>query len=563
MMQSLKRKMGHPGEVASSSSSNKKIKTSECDKENTAHNNSTTSAAIPLKASEQHSSHGTDVMTMKVAQLRKELKALGLETTGVKKDLQQRLLQAVNKPTKKPLIVAKSPFTSSATDQSEETREEQQEEPVKEDQMSIVPLEDKPSDGMSIEPISESKITNPEVTKSEQESVKKATEEDEPAISLVEIKQSATLKPHPSIVKTAAALFSPKNLSTNYPRPQEQKPKTRSPLDSIKRGFVQSATQLLSVAVKNSPKKLVPVSSPKPDPVSPPKPDERSAAREISATIEADKLSSAIKSSGQSSSMESSISVAVSSNVKEKQKQLAEARKQRLAEMRGKSKPLSTSNTSLSSATKVAAASATKLVASSTTKTDEKRTLLNAKIREKHAALKNQGLASTNSTGASALKSTGLTSSKETPRLEPPKLVSKPLNQSYSSVKHSVKFQPDSSVRSKAMSPLDTYEISDREESDSDESDYNDSGPKKKIPDWAQKHNLITALKEQYDDTNDRFDPDGIFPEVETCDLEAIFDQKKMRYKKRTSSGNWHQDRVTVAEKLTYKRAMGYDSNNT
>ena len=57
----------------------------------------------------------------------------------------------------------------------------------------------------------------------------------------------------------------------------------------------------------------------------------------------------------------------------------------------------------------------------------------------------------------------------------------------------------------------------------------------------------------------DRIDPDELFPQVSTCDLEAIFDQKKKRYAHRTSSGNWTKDSVSAAEKLVYKRTLGFD----
>jgi len=78
------------------------------------------------------------------------------------------------------------------------------------------------------------------------------------------------------------------------------------------------------------------------------------------------------------------------------------------------------------------------------------------------------------------------------------------------------------------------------------------------IPDWAQKSNLIPALERQFLEGPDRIDPDTIFPEVATCDLEAIFDRSKARYNKRTSSGNWTKDRVTASETLVYKRTMGF-----
>jgi len=71
---------------------------------------------------------------------------------------------------------------------------------------------------------------------------------------------------------------------------------------------------------------------------------------------------------------------------------------------------------------------------------------------------------------------------------------------------------------------------------------------------------LLPALERQFAEGKDRFDPDEIFPEVQTCDLQAIFDSKRTRYIRRTSSGNWTKDRVTAVEKLTYKRAMGYSA---
>ena len=115
----------------------------------------------------------------------------------------------------------------------------------------------------------------------------------------------------------------------------------------------------------------------------------------------------------------------------------------------------------------------------------------------------------------------------------------------------------------KVQSPMDTYEISDREDSDTDDSDSESENEKarKKIPTWAQKVNLYSALEEQYNGRigSKRADPDDIFPEVQSCDLEAIFGPKKSKmYKRRASSGNWANDQVTAAEKLVYKREMGF-----
>lgn len=117
----------------------------------------------------------------------------------------------------------------------------------------------------------------------------------------------------------------------------------------------------------------------------------------------------------------------------------------------------------------------------------------------------------------------------------------------------------------KPQSPMDTYEISDREGSDSDDSDseVENDKQKKRIPLWAQRSNLLGALEEQYNGKVDgkKVDPDDIFPEVQSCDLVAIFGSKKAeKYRSRNSSGNWMRDKATAAEKLVYKREMGFSN---
>ncbi|CAM9588484.1 unnamed protein product, partial [Phaeothamnion confervicola] len=123
----------------------------------------------------------------------------------------------------------------------------------------------------------------------------------------------------------------------------------------------------------------------------------------------------------------------------------------------------------------------------------------------------------------------------------------------------------------------DNYEMSDRDCSDSesgsgDEDDGGGGGggdggdgkeaaprkPKKHIPAWAQGTALREALERQYNGMV--VDPDAIFPEISTCDLEAIFQTKKKRYAKRGSSANWHNDRIKPDEYLVYKRSVGIDT---
>lgn len=114
-------------------------------------------------------------------------------------------------------------------------------------------------------------------------------------------------------------------------------------------------------------------------------------------------------------------------------------------------------------------------------------------------------------------------------------------------------------LKKQVMSPVDTYEMSDREESDSgEESDEYERSPKKKIPKWAQKQNLKPMLERQFCDGPHRIDPDSIFHEVSSCDLEAIFGKKKQKYSKRKSTGDWRKDRVTISEKHRYKQNMGF-----
>jgi hypothetical protein len=136
--------------------------------------------------------------------------------------------------------------------------------------------------------------------------------------------------------------------------------------------------------------------------------------------------------------------------------------------------------------------------------------------------------------------------------------------------------------RDDIISPTSNYEISDREYSDSEDEESDDANEDNQkvrvggsrdpcelpaylsltyayqdIPKWARKENLEPALMKQYHDN--RLDPDEIFNHgISTCDLEAIFEKKKSKFRKRTSSGNWTRDRVTPAEQLAYKRTMGY-----
>ncbi|KAJ1458650.1 hypothetical protein M885DRAFT_513177 [Pelagophyceae sp. CCMP2097] len=107
----------------------------------------------------------------------------------------------------------------------------------------------------------------------------------------------------------------------------------------------------------------------------------------------------------------------------------------------------------------------------------------------------------------------------------------------------------------KNLGPMDTYEISDREESTDEESgDEEDKNkPQKHVPAWASGNTLKDALRAQ---TN--LNPSNYFPvTATTCELKDIFKSNK-GFKKRTSSQNWAQDLSTFQERQKYRIEMGF-----
>ena len=74
------------------------------------------------------------------------------------------------------------------------------------------------------------------------------------------------------------------------------------------------------------------------------------------------------------------------------------------------------------------------------------------------------------------------------------------------------------------------YQIDDREssgESGSGTDEEADKEKQKRIPEWARGTQLREALERQYGMHGTPVDPDEIFPEVQTCSLEAIFGIKE------------------------------------
>ena len=87
------------------------------------------------------------------------------------------------------------------------------------------------------------------------------------------------------------------------------------------------------------------------------------------------------------------------------------------------------------------------------------------------------------------------------------------------------------------------------------------TSPRRKTPflPFSTKSPLKRALKIQFGLKGPApINPDHIFAERTSCDLEKIFDMKKKRYQRRGSSGVWLKDRVTDEEKQKYARRMGF-----
>lgn len=55
-------------------------------------------------------------------------------------------------------------------------------------------------------------------------------------------------------------------------------------------------------------------------------------------------------------------------------------------------------------------------------------------------------------------------------------------------------------------------------------------------------------------------DPDRIFSEVQSCDLDRVFEQSRSRHRPRGSTGNWLPDRLTDRERQQYRKDMGFDA---
>ena len=101
------------------------------------------------------------------------------------------------------------------------------------------------------------------------------------------------------------------------------------------------------------------------------------------------------------------------------------------------------------------------------------------------------------------------------------------------------------------------YEISPYKEcSDSEDEDER---PRKPVPVWARGGELVPELTKQY-----QMDPDAIFRSLSrSCALGDLFKHKgnkrKPDFSRRSSSGDWAEDKLTWQEEVEYRRIMGFD----
>jgi Inner centromere protein, ARK binding region len=131
------------------------------------------------------------------------------------------------------------------------------------------------------------------------------------------------------------------------------------------------------------------------------------------------------------------------------------------------------------------------------------------------------------------------------------------ISKTATSFDHLIPFQ-SSAIKKGQFNPKsqeDNYDMSDREDNSDD--DDEDDANNKDIPAWAKGPALENAIRAQFG-ASQKKNPDLLFGEVNTCNLEEIFQAKKKRYMNRSSSGNWVGDKLTQEEVLKYAADMGH-----
>jgi len=498
------------------------------------------------------------VFVMKVAELKKELKARGQDTNGLKKDLRNRLINAILEDIRLEKVQAISAqnklYSAPESVIVEEPQEEQEESSdsinVSKDSREKVEMEEE-----IIVP-RQLPMDNGEISQQSQRKESISSMEVEHHSEPIEQAQETTKDYFTNLVSSEQKKEQAQNRPKFIPKKPESSLSAIKEIDAVTSNSTSAQAPDAEAKFELTEMKMKKFSkeSDMSEAVSGP-PSEVSYSSLASGNSVKDMVS---KFSGFSSGLSSSnTGSALSKGLQAKK----EARQAKIAEMRAKaqSKPVTATKVALTS--KEYSSTLSSLNATASTASAKKN--LATQMREKAAAraFQNKAANSVSKTGSKTMT----TSSNK--RHLPLTNNSNHSNSAVPDVLGATLKQPQLMKKpSKVLSPMDTYEISDREDSDTDDSDSESENEKakKKIPSWAKRENLYSALEEQYNGRigSVKVDPDNIFAEVQSCDLEAIFGPKKSKlYKRRASSGNWANDQVTVAEKLVYKREMGFATN--
>ena len=249
---------------------------SKSEKKPMANSNESMSNVVDVSSHPQY----LQVMSMKVVQLRQMLKGRSLESGGLKKDLQKRLLTAMVaeengaiSPKKKP---APKSFSSTTMSNDNGDTVDDEVEAMQTDEIES-PVDDSKSDektnakNKSVSHVEAETVDLTESMNTEKKDVIPHQEKANEPIKSNNVEQTKStiaeeLSGMRSIVKNTARLFSP-NRSTSKRSvvsgsgpsksstgPLNQKPSAQSPLKSFKRSLVKTASAILSPKEKKNPK---------------------------------------------------------------------------------------------------------------------------------------------------------------------------------------------------------------------------------------------------------------------------------------------------------------------
>lgn len=508
-----------------------------------------------LEEEEEDQELEIDVASLKVSELRLHLKERGLDQFGLKKDLQKRLQDSIdeenavdesshqqNSPhdrdsvrdiemteTQNDLVNLEENIQMKSTDIMTDVKVEHNTKALDEKKF-VIKAESLPD----VDDGSDESSTESDAEEMESDDVKK---NDAVVGSSISLTDTASYGLGHFIMKAASKIFSPGT------KPQQAK------LHSPKLDL--TATEQ---TIDASPPRAKVTKSPSSNSTNSPSRKRMSMVcdmsleeiKSVKKTEEIlntdDQIKSIRTSSNESTSSIPSIQIkvaggtnSISKSNAEKMEAIREARAARLQQIRNKVNQIPVAS-AIKSATTTSSILQSKLKSSGANPEEERKRAIAEKMRQKALTVQ-----TSNKIASSVLMN--------------PVVVSTPLDNKKD--QDSIKTKTEAK---KVLSPMDTYQMSDREESESESSENENEEPanRKPIASWAQRQNLLPALQAQFIDGPNKIDPDKIFHDIFTCDLEEIFGKKKSKYQDRRSTGNWTRDKVTLQERDAYSRQMGF-----